>query len=95
MPRVKNVEKRIWETEGFDIAFRKAGKDVHGAKEGVPQYNYANRAKNDMTVSEWKQKRFAQSYPGYEVSVLDGDGNEVPGQTKLGTLRDTYLEEDT
>ncbi|MBI4764966.1 MAG: hypothetical protein HY787_10215 [Deltaproteobacteria bacterium] len=47
-----------------------------------------------MTVNEWKKVRFAQSYPGFEVTVFDGDGNSVKGQTKLGSVRDTYLEED-
>jgi hypothetical protein len=93
MPKVKNVEKKIWDIEGFDVQFRQNGKDVHGAKEGIPQYTYLNTTKNDMTVNEWKQKRFSQSYAGYEVAVLDGDGNEVAGQTKLGTVRDTYTEE--
>jgi hypothetical protein len=93
MPKVKNVEKKIWDIEGFSVRFRQNGKDVHGAKEGIPQYSYANAAKNDMTVNEWKQRRFAKCYSGYEVGILDGDGNEVPGQTKLGTVRDTYTEE--
>lgn len=90
MPKVKNIEKKIWDVEGFDVAFHKNGKDVHGAKEGIPQYTYQKAAKHDMTVSEWKKIRFSQSYPGYEVVVYDGDGAEVPGQTKLGTVRDSY-----
>jgi hypothetical protein len=94
MPKVKNVEKKIWDVEGFDIAFHQNGKDVHGAKEGIPQYKYQKAAKNDMTVSEWKKGRFAQCYPGYEVVVYDGDGNEAAGQTKLGTVRDSYQDEE-
>lgn len=47
-----------------------------------------------MTVNEWKKVRFAKSYPGFEVVVIDGDGNSITGQSKLGTVRDTYLEED-
>ena len=94
MPKVKNVEKKIWDVEGFDVAFRQNGKDIHGAKHGIPQYQLTKAAKNDMTVGEWKLKRFSQSYPGYDVAVYDGDGNDVPGQTKLGTVRDTYLEDE-
>lgn len=93
MPKVKNVEKKIWDVEGFAVELHKGGKNVHGAKKGVPQYDYDRAAKNDMTVSQWSVKRFGQSYPGYEVVVLDGDGKEVPGQTRLGTVRDTYLED--
>jgi len=76
------------------VAFSQNGKDVRGSKGGIPQYQYAKAAKNDMTVREWKERRFGQSYPGYDVVVYDGDGNEVPGQTKLGTVRDTYLEDE-
>lgn len=94
MPKVKNVERRIWDVEGFDVAFHQNGKDVHGAKEGIPQYSYSKAAKNDMTVNEWKLGRFAKSYPGYDVVVYDGNGNAVPGQTKISTVRDTYLEDD-
>jgi hypothetical protein len=92
MPKVKNVEKRIWDVEGFDVAFFQNSQNVHGAKEGLPQYPYERAAKNDMTVGEWKEKRFNQNYPGYDVVVYDGDEEEVTGQTKLGTVRDTYQE---
>lgn len=95
MPKVKNVEKKIWDIEGFDVKFLQGGKDVHGAKEGIPQYSFTNTAKNDMTVTEWKKNRFSPYYPGYDVAVLDGDGNDVAGQTKLGTVRDTYIEEES
>jgi len=95
MPKVKNVEKHIWDIEGFDVAFHQNGKDVHGAKSAIPQYSYSNAAKNNMTVSEWKKKRFAQSYVGYDVEVYNGDGNKVSGQNTLGTVRDTYLDDES
>ncbi|HHQ4534894.1 hypothetical protein ACE1BS_21620 [Aeromonas jandaei] len=95
MSKVKNVEKRIWDIEGFDVRFMAGGRDVRGDKEGLPQYNTFERAaRNDWTVKEWKEKRFSQCYPGYDVEILDGDGEPVPGQTKLGTVRDTYVEDD-
>lgn len=96
MPKVKNVEKNIWEVEGFDIQIQHLdGKDVHGAKAGLPTYPYEKQAKNSMTVREWKDKRFGQVYPGYDVAVLDGDGVIVTaGNTHLGTVRDSYSESD-
>jgi hypothetical protein len=94
MSKIKNVEKRIWDVEGFDIVIKyHNGSDVRGDKEGIPQYTYGRAAKNDMTVSEWKEGRFGSSYPGYKVDVLDGDGNPVKGQTKIGKVRDTYIDE--
>ena len=93
MPKVKAVEKRIWDVEGFAIEFQQHGRDVRGDREGVPQYSYERAAKNDMTVSQWRDVRFLPSYPGFDVVVIDGDGNEVHGGTKLGTVRDTYSDD--
>ena len=93
MPKVKSVEKRIWDIKGFDVAFQQNGRDVRGDRQGVPQYSYQRAAKDDMTVSEWKDLRFFPSYSGFDVNVIDGDGNSVHGSTKLGTVRDTYSDE--
>lgn len=95
MPKVKSVEKKIWDIEGFDIRFINGtnGKDVRNDKSGMPQYKYERMAKNDMTVNEWKTNRFKAIYPGFDVEILNGDGELVPGQTKLGTVRDTYSED--
>ena len=94
MPKVKNVEKKIWDVEGFDVAFCQNGKNVHGAKQGVPQYPYSNKVKNNQTVNDWKKNRFAENYPGFDVIVYDGDGKEVKGQTKISTVRDSYNEDE-
>ena len=95
MAKVKNVEKQIWDTEGFDVVIRhKDGRDVHGAKTGLRLYNEFERAaKNDWTVADWRESRFSARYPEFDVAVLDGDGNEVHGLTKLGSVRDTYSDE--
>lgn len=94
MPKVKNVEKKIWDIEGFAIRFLHGdGKDVHGGMANIPQYGYVNAAKNDMTVAEWRAKRFQPSYPGFEVEVLDGNNEPLHGATKLSTVRDTYLDD--
>ncbi|GIO06232.1 hypothetical protein J31TS6_22600 [Brevibacillus reuszeri] len=91
MPKIKNVEKKIWEVEGFGVTFKhSSGADVRGDKNGIPQYDYERQAKNDSTVSEWKTSRFKKCYPGYDVDVLNGDGEVVNGNTKLGTVRDSY-----
>ena len=38
MAKLKNVEKKIWETEGFDVRFMYKDKDVRGDKQGIPQW---------------------------------------------------------
>ncbi|MCZ7625487.1 MAG: hypothetical protein C3F12_06225 [Candidatus Methylomirabilota bacterium] len=94
MVKVKTVEKQIWDLEGFDVAIlREDGRDIRGDRNGLPAYPFERCAKNDMTVAAWKEQRFLPNYSGFHVAVYDGDGQEVHGGTKLGTLRDTYLEE--
>lgn len=94
MPLVKNVEKKIWDVQGFDVRFKTPdGKDVRGDKKDMPQYQRVKMSKNDSTVSEFK-RNIKKQYPGYDIDVLMGDGAPANGNTKLGTVRDSY-EEDT
>lgn len=94
MPMCKNVEKKIWDVEGFDVKIIYNGSDVRGNKNNFPQYRYLIAAKNSMTVSTWKSKRFNAEYPGYQVDVLNSDSSSANGQTQLGTVRDTYNDND-
>jgi hypothetical protein len=90
MAKVNNVEKRIWDIEGFSVTIKYNGRDVRGDFTGMPQYPvYERMAKNDMTIAAWKDNRFYAAFPGYEVDVLDGDGNVCQGNMKLGTVRDS------
>lgn len=94
MAKVKNVEKRIWDIEGFDVIIKHGGKNKRSDATGLPHYTkYEKMAKNDMTVSEWKKNRFSPTFPGYTVDVLDGDGKVVSGHSKLGNVRDSYSDE--
>ena len=91
MSNVANVERRIARIEGFRIrVLHLRGADVRGDRSGMPQYNYHRAADNDITVETWKATRFRPSYPGFEVDVVDARGNSMQGNTKLGTVRQTY-----
>lgn len=92
MIEVRNVEKRIYEIEGFQVDIIFNGKDVRGDAKLPKQYEAERMTKNSMTVSDWKNK-FKRQYPGYDVIVHKNDGSKVSGQTKLSTVRDTYLDE--
>jgi hypothetical protein len=94
MAKVKNVEKKIWDIEGFDVRIKFNGRDLRSDKQGLPQYNSKKASRNNWTVTEWKKKKFFLLYPGYDVDVLDGDGNVVTGQTTLASVRDSYLEDE-
>ena len=89
MPKVKVVESRIRNVEGFEVAVRyHRGGDVRGDKENFPSYPYAQAAKGEATVADWKRTRFDPTYPGYDVEVRDRSGSAVRGNTKLATLRE-------
>jgi hypothetical protein len=94
MPLVKNVEKRIWDCEGFDVKIKDSqGRDIRSDMTGLPMYPCTRAAKNDSTITSWKRIRFNKYYPGLRVDVLDGRGVAVTGNTRLGTVRDTYAED--
>ena len=92
MAKLMVVEHKIWETEKFAVTFRHLvnGADVKGNMQGIPQYPYTKEMKGSATVAGWKRLRFAKNYPGFEVDVLNGDGEPVTGQTALSTVRATY-----
>lgn len=93
MPKVRNIEKKIYDVEGFEVVVKKDGKDVRGDATLPCQYKAERMSKNSYSVKEWKEK-FRRQYAGYEIDVLKADGSKASGQMKLSTVRDTYLEED-
>ncbi|HMC43439.1 MAG TPA: hypothetical protein VKI20_10560 [Acidimicrobiales bacterium] len=94
MSRIKNVEKRIWDVEGFAVRILwPDGRDVRGDKAGMPMYPYDRAAKNSTNVATWREQRFHRAFPGFDVEVLDADGEPVHGNTLLSSVRDTYLED--
>ena len=93
MPQVKNVEKKIWHLEGFDVAITQNGKDVRGDKSNFKQWDGQRQTRNDSTVADFV-KKFENKYPGYSVNVLHPNGNVAHGSKKLGNLRDEYNEDE-
>ncbi|MDH3688704.1 MAG: hypothetical protein OEU36_04390 [Gammaproteobacteria bacterium] len=91
MSTIGNVERKIRRIEHFEVRFLYLdGTDVRSDKEQLPQYPFEIAASGDITVEAWKQGRFRQAYPGYEVKVLDARRTPVQGNTRLSTVRDTY-----
>ena len=66
---------------------------MRGDREGIPPYQYDRAARNSITVSTWKEQRFAPTYPGFSVDIVDGTGRPVVGNTLLATVRDSYAED--
>jgi hypothetical protein len=57
------------------------------------RYKFEKMAPNDNTVEVWKTNRFRKLYPRFDVQVLYANNEVAPGNTKLGTVRDSYLDE--
>jgi len=94
MALVRNVEKRIQETEGFAVRIRHAdGRDMRSDYTGLPMYHFERMARNSTTVAGWKKQRFFPKYPGLDVDVIDAFENVVAGNTLLSTVRDSYSDE--
>lgn len=94
MPKLKSLERKIANLEGFEVTLRHPdGRDIRSDKEGLPPYPFQVAAKNDFTVAQWREQRFKQSYPGYEVTVWLADGSEAHGGFKLANVRDSYLDD--
>jgi len=92
---IRNIEKRIFEIEGFEVKFVQNGKDVRGDYNiNAKQYTADKMAQNSFSVNEWIAKRFKVQYPGFDVWVLNNDGTRARGNTKLSTVRDTYIKGD-
>ncbi len=96
MATIKQVERRIFQVEGFEVRILhgRDNRDVRSDKKDVKQYDYTRALKNSKSVKDWRDGRFAQSYPGFEVEVLSAAGKGVHGRTKLATVRNGYQDED-
>ena len=92
MPLVKNIERYIYSLEGFEVVIIRNGKNVRGDASLPKQYEAVRMTRNAFSVSDFREK-FQRQYAGYSVDVLKGDGTRAPGQMKLSTVRDTYLDE--
>ncbi len=94
MATVKQVERRIFEVEGFEVRIKhdRDGRDVRSDKAKVKQYPFKRALKHSLNVKTWRDGRFARAYPGYQVDVLDAHGRVAHGGTLLGTVRDGYLD---
>jgi hypothetical protein len=91
MATVRQLEGRIERIEGFRVQLlHPGGRDVRGDRANLPQYGYERAASDGVNVRRWKDVRFTPSYSGWDVEVLDSDGNPAHGRTLLSTVRATY-----
>lgn len=97
MATIRQVEEKILDVEGFKVHVLHAqgGRDVRSDRGRMPAYPYKRALKGSKSVSDWRNGRFTQRYPGFCVRVLKADGRTpAHGRTLLSTVRDTYLDEE-
>ena len=87
---LKQLERGIAELEGFDVVLALTGRAVSNTKQVLTRYTYARAARGAFTVAHWRETRFANAYPGYTVTVLNGHGKPVHGKTLLSSVRASY-----
>ena len=85
--------RQLADLEGFDIEVLDAAGNTADLKtNGLPRYNFERKARGSTTVADWKQTRFGQTYSHYSCRVLNADGSEAHGNTRLETVRASYEE---
>ncbi len=91
MLNVMDVVGSIWDLEGFAVRITDLdGRNVIGVGKRFPRYDYERAAPNSWTVKSWKTTRFREDDPEFDVEVLDADGINVHGNTRLSTVRESY-----
>jgi hypothetical protein len=89
---VENAQKHIKRVEGFRVhILHPYGRDVNENRAGIPRYGSKNAAPDKFTVTKWKSSRFCPKYSGFKVDVLMRNGGVAKGNTRLGTVRRSYL----
>jgi hypothetical protein len=90
---VRSVERRIEKIEGFPVVIRHLdGRNVRDDRTRLPHYPFERAMKNGSNVTAWKLRRFYPTYPGFEVDVVGRDRQPKHGGTRLGNVRDDFLD---
>ena len=92
MPTIKCVEKKIFEVEGVKVKFKQDGRDVRSDRVVQAQYEAQRMLKNAASVNDLISLRLKTQSPGFDFEVLNKEGRRASGQTKLSTIRDTFLD---
>lgn len=93
MATVGSVERRIERIEGFPVVIKHLdGRNVRNDRTRMPHYPFDRAMKNGSNITAWKLRRFYAVYPGFEVDVVGRDHLPRHGGTRLGSVRDEFLD---
>ena len=73
----KSVAEEIYAVEGFEVHFIS---DDPKSAAYVDRYPYERAATSGWTVKKWRDRRWMPNYPGYEVEVLNPNGDPSAGR---------------
>lgn len=84
MVSVELFEEKVWEVAGVRVIVR--------APEGamVGPYTMQNAANQGWTVTKFLNDHIQPCVGDYEVTVIQGNGEEPRGNTLLRSIRSTY-----
>lgn len=92
MPKLDCVERKIFSVEGVKVKFMQNGRNVRSDRDIPAQYEIRRMLKNSASVKDFIDLRLKAQFPGFDFVVLKKDGHHASGQTKMSTVRDTYLD---
>lgn len=78
------IEQAVFELDEIRIVIRA------GSTSQLGSYQYARKAAENASVSEWLEQRIKPAINGHGVVVVDGNGNIPHGRTRLSTVRASY-----
>jgi hypothetical protein len=81
---VAEFEDAVWAVEGVRIVIRAAPNTAVG------DYDYQRGAQDTWRIGQLLENRIVPKLNGYEVTVLQGDGEQPHGRVILRTLRASY-----
>jgi hypothetical protein len=88
MANSRELESQIKEVERLDVRLvNENGRQVRGDSVGFADYPYKRAANETLTVAAWKNARFFKHYEGYDIEVLDENGDVTHGRTILANVR--------
>jgi hypothetical protein len=92
MASIEQIERAIFEKEGFRVKFTPL---VEQKTLELPAYDFKYMASNKWKLNDWRMARLERYIPFIKAcDIFRGDGKKCTTDMRLDNLRDTYFSED-